>query len=429
LHIDFHLNAIFTIVAKNYTGLAQVLESSVRGHSDAEFFVIVADEWKDAAHLQQSLPQNVLVARDVLNISGTEWEQMAFKYNLVEFCTAIKAAGFRFLFDKGYDNILYFDPDIFVFNPLQEIFDQLNSASILVTPHILNVQTPFKGNYEDYLFLLNGTFNLGFLGLNKSEATELFLKWWHHRLVNHCFFDNDQGTATDQKWVNLLPAIFTDDQYSISRHRGMNVAPWNFHERKVTVENDIFYVQDRDEEEGIKARLIFVHFSGYDYSQIGSGQVVHKNQLKDYPDLQPVFEKYSDALANSPFKTYANLKYSYSTFDNGIGILSLQRRIYRRLLELNLAKEHPFSTGQKTYFSQLKEKGLLDHSPVSADKLSNKSVKNFSAKFAYVHLFFTIVKKIIGIRRYSIMTRFFRRYFTEENQAFLADKEAGKTLR
>lgn len=423
------MNAVFTIVAKNYTGLAQVLESSVRMHSDADFFVIVADEWDDESNLQSSLPGNVLIAKQVLDIPAVEWEQMAFKYSLVEFCTAIKAAGFQYLLTKGYEKVLYFDPDIYVFNPLKVIFDQLDKAPVMVTPHILNAQTPFKGNYEDYLFLLNGTFNLGFIGLKKSQTTIDFLKWWHHRLVNHCFFDNDQGTATDQKWINLLPAILSDEQYSISRHRGMNVAPWNFHEREVLVENDVYFVKDRDEQDVDKMPLIFVHFSGYDYSQIGSGQVVHKNNLQDYDDLQPVFQKYGEALSNSNFRTYSGLTYSYNTFDNGIGVLNLHRRMYRRLLELNLAQEHPFSTGQSTYFSQLKNKGLLDYSPVSADKLSNKSVKNFSKKFAYVHFIFTIFKKLVGIRRYSIIIRFLRRYFSEENQAFLVHKEAGKTLR
>jgi hypothetical protein len=424
------LNAIFTIVAKNYTGLAQVLESSVQKHSDAEVFIIVADEWDEIEQLKQTLPANVLTAKEILNIPVIEWEQMAFKYNLVEFCTAIKAASFQYLFAKGFEKILYFDPDIYVFNPLQVVFDQLNDTSIVVTPHILNVQTPFKGNYEDYLFLLNGTFNLGFIGLKRSETTDVFLNWWHHRLVNHCFFDNDKGTATDQKWINLLPAVFDSQHYHISRHRGMNTAPWNFHERKVSVENGVYYVNDRDDDRATKEPLIFVHFSGYDYSQIGTGQVVHKNdQMTNYADLQPVFEKYGDALTNSNFKNYSGLKYSYNLFENGIGILSLHRRMYRRLLEMNMADKKPFAAGEGTYFAQLKKKGLLDHSPVSADKLTNKTVKNFGKKFASVHLFFTIIKKIVGIRRYSIMIRFFRRYFTEENQAFLVNKEAGKTLR
>ena len=423
------MNAVFTIVAKNYTGLAQVLEASVRRNSDADFFIFVADEWKAAGQFQQALPANVLTAREVLGIGREEWEQMAFKYNLVEFCTAIKAACFQYLFGKGYDQLLYLDPDVYVFNPLQPVFDQLKEASIVVTPHILNVQTLFKGNYNDYLFLLNGTFNLGFLGLKRSATTDQFLAWWHHRLKEHSFFDNDRGTATDQKWMNLLPALFAPDDFVISRHRGMNVAPWNFHERKIVVEDGVFYVKDRDNDSSSKEPLLFVHFSGYDYSQAGDGQMVHKTtKMTDHADLQPVFEAYGDALAISQFKKYSALTYSYNMFENGVGIISLHRRMYRRLLEENMAYDHPFATGDGTYFEKLESKGLLDHSPVSADKLTNKTVKNFSTKFRYVHLFFIFIKKLIGIRRYSIMIRFFRRYFAEENQAFLVKKEAVKKL-
>jgi hypothetical protein len=422
------VNAIFTIVAKNYTGLAQVLEASVRKNSNADFFIFTADEWNGATLLKQSLPDNVLTAREILGMNADEWEQMAFKYNLVEFCTAIKAACFQYLFTKGYEKLLYMDPDVYVFNPLQPVFEQLSEKSILVTPHILSAQTPFKGHYDDHLFLLNGTFNLGFIGLKRSITTEKFLQWWHHRLVEHSFFDNDRGTATDQKWMNLLPALFPGDEFIISRYRGMNVAPWNFHERKVEVENGVFYVTSRDDG-NFKEPLLFVHFSGYDYSQVGDGQMIHKTtKIKDYPDLQPVFEAYADALANSQFKTYASLPYSYIMFDNGVGIISLHRRIYRRLLEEKMANDHPFSTAVGTYYEKLESKGLLDHSPISADKLTNKTVKNFNTKFKYVHLFFIFIKKLIGIRRYSIMIRFFRRYFAEENQAFLVNKEAVKKL-
>jgi hypothetical protein len=423
------VNAVFTIVAKNYTGLAQVLEASVRRNSDADFFIFVADEWKAAGQVQQSLPANVLTAKDVLGIGKQEWEQMAFKYNLIEFCTAIKAACFQYLFNRGYDKLLYMDPDVYVFNPLQPVFEQLNETSIVVTPHILNVQTPFKGNYDDYLFLLNGTFNLGFLGLKRSATTDQFLTWWHHRLKEHSFFDNDRGTATDQKWMNLLPALFSDNKFLVSRHRGMNVAPWNFHERKIVVEGGAYYVKNRDDESDAKEPLLFVHFSGYDYSQAGEGQMVHKTtKMTDRADLQPVFEAYSDALAKSQFKKYSALAYSYNMFENGVSIISLHRRMYRRLLEENMAYDHPFATGDGTYFEKLESKGLLDHSPVSADQLTNKTVKNFSTKFRYVHLFFIFIKKLIGIKRYSIMIRFFRRYFAEENQAFLVKNEAVKKL-
>lgn len=422
------MNAIFTIVAKNYTGLAQVLEASVRRNTGVDFYIFVADEWKGDEAVKASLPAHILTANEVLGISTEEWEQMAFKYNLVEFCTAIKASCFQYLMGKGYERLVYFDPDIYVYNPLQPVFEQLNNVSIVVTPHILNKQTPFKGNYEDYLFLLNGTFNLGFIAIKNTAVSVSFLKWWHHRLVHHCFFDNDRGTATDQKWINLLPAILPASEYLITRHRGMNAAPWNFHERKIIHENEVFYVTDRDEPTA-KEPLLFVHFSGYDYSQIGNGNAVHKTtSITAYPDLEPVLKEYGDALAKSSFLQYTGLVYSYNKFENGTGIISLHRRMYRRLLEEEKALPHPFSTAAGSYYQLLSKNGLLDHSPVSADKLTNKNVKNFDAKLAYVQLFFTFIKRIIGVRRYSIMIRFFRRFFAEENQVFLVNKEAGKKL-
>jgi hypothetical protein len=422
------MNAIFTIVAKNYTGLAQVLEASVRRNSDADFYIFVADEWKGDETIKESLPAHILTAKEVLEIATEEWEQMAFKYNLVEFCTAIKASCFQYLLGKGYERMVYFDPDIYVYNPLQPVFEQLNNVSIVVTPHILHEQTPFKGNYEDHLFLLNGTFNLGFIAIKNTPVSTSFLQWWHHRLVHHCFFDNDRGTATDQKWINLLPAILPASEYLITRHRGMNAAPWNFHERKIIRENGVLYVTDRDEPTA-KEPLIFVHFSGYDYSQIGNGNAVHKTtSITAYPDLEPVLQEYGDALAKSSFLKYTGLVYSYNEYENGVGIISLHRRMYRRLLEEGKALPHPFSSGAGSYYQLLSKKGLLDHSPVSADKLTNKNVKNFDAKLAYVQLFFTFIKRIIGVRRYSIMIRFFRRFFAEENQVFLVNKEAGKKL-
>ncbi len=422
------MNAIFTIVAKNYIGLAQVLEASVCKNSDAEFFVFVADESDES--LSTELPPNVLIAKNELSIENNLWQQLSFKYNLVEFCTAIKPSCFDYLFTKQrYEKVLYLDPDVFVFSSLNPVFDQLNDADILVTPHILNLQTNFKGNYQDHLFLLNGTFNLGFLGLRKSGTTVAFIEWWHNRLLNFCFFDKEQGTATDQKWMNLLPSFFNSDQLYISHHRGMNIAPWNFHERKVIIQNDDYFVQDRDNETAQIEPLVFVHFSGYDYSQIGTGQVVHKTtEMNAYADYDVVFNAYQQALAKSRFTSYVQLPYSYNTFKNGNTIISLHRRMYRRLLEEGTVYKHPFSTEANSYYHLLSAKGLLTKSKVSADKLTNKSIKNFSTKLGYVNLFFTFIKKIIGINRYSILIRFLRRYFAEENQVFLVDKNAGKKL-
>ena len=243
------------------------------------------------------------------------------------------------------------------------------------------------------------------------------------------FFDNDLGTATDQKWMNLLPALFQQKDFLVSRHKGMNVAPWNFHEREIVQENDKFYVKERGVQVSDIDALVFVHFSGYDYTRIRDGNTAHKtNHLEGYHDLAPLFKIYADQLAQSAFLDFRNQPYSYNQFDNGVGILSLHRRIFRRLIEEQQIFDNPFSTGVNSFYNRLKSKGLLDMSPLSADKITNKNIKNFSTKLRYVHMFFYFVRVLIGVRRYTMLIRFLRRFFREENQVFLLDKEVSQKL-
>ena len=55
-------NVAFTICAKNYIGLAQILEQSVRVHNPGvDFFIFVADEFS-LTEKADLLPPNVIVA-------------------------------------------------------------------------------------------------------------------------------------------------------------------------------------------------------------------------------------------------------------------------------------------------------------------------------------------------------------------------------
>lgn len=415
-------NVVFTIVARNYIGLAQVLEKSVKANSESDFYIFVADEF--AGDELKSFPANVLIARNRIGIQDAVWEEMAFKYNLVEFCTAIKPACFQTLFKQGYEKVIYLDPDIYVFGSMNPVFSKLDDVSIILTPHIVSAHTPFEGDYPDYLFLVNGTFNLGFLAVKKSEAASEMLHWWNHRLKDECFFDNERGMATDQKWMNMLPSFFTSEELHISHDPGYNVAPWNYHERKLFLENEKIMVCDRiKDNQQLKTPLQFVHFSGYDYRSFVNDNITHKKEdLKGFDDLKLVFEKYAVALKDSNLFKFYHFSYTYGFFKNGKVINHLQRRIYRRLLSEGCAPGNPFDVMTGTFYAQLLQQRLVDHSSTTSDKITNKTIKGFNKKLQLVNAFFRLLKFVIGIRRYSILIRFLRRYFREENQAFLYDK-------
>ena len=136
----------FTICAKNYLGLALLLEKSINDHNeDIEFYVFIADEFSKTDNIDV-LPKNVIIARDTIGIESSKWNQMAFKYDLTEFCTSIKPTCFKYIFEKyNPDSCIYFDPDILVYNSLNTIYDILILKSIIVTPHIVTIQDKYSG--------------------------------------------------------------------------------------------------------------------------------------------------------------------------------------------------------------------------------------------------------------------------------------------
>ena len=94
---------------------------------------------------------------------------MSFKYDIVEFCTSIKPFCMQALFAKGYEIVMYFDPDILVLDKLKPVYDALDDCVVVVTPHQIDIDNdvPRRG----------GVYNLGFLGVRKSPSVERMIRW------------------------------------------------------------------------------------------------------------------------------------------------------------------------------------------------------------------------------------------------------------
>ena len=126
---------IFTICAKNYIALAQVLESSIRQYEEGvDFFIVVADEFAPASSMEH--PANVLVAKDILPIHDALWRNMSFKYNLTEFCTSIKPFCVEHFFGEGYDAVCYLDPDTYLFSDFSYVWDSLGKYLVVTGPDV-----------------------------------------------------------------------------------------------------------------------------------------------------------------------------------------------------------------------------------------------------------------------------------------------------
>ncbi len=430
-------NVAFTIVAKNYIGLAKILEESlIHKNNDTDFFIIVADEFPENYDFE-SLPSNVLIAKNILNISNRDWLDMSFKYDLTEFCTSIKPASFLYFIENSkYQKILYFDPDIFIFNSLISIYDILETYSILLTPHISTIQEKFNGDLHESNILGSGVFNLGFCGIKRSDVSIKMLIWWNSRLKNKCFIDSYNFYFTDQKWMDFLPCYFNDNDLCISRDLGLNIAPWNYFERKVYLEGDQLMVCNREEyiNKNI-SKVIFVHFSGYNYNELKCGRIIQNNisSLKNFKDIEILLNTYTNAIIEKRdlFDTYINETYTYSNFENGVSITKLHRRLYRSLVDNNYDFFNPFSTDYKTFYRLIYSKGMINRSFQNKIKINRNNLQGVEGKLKVFNFITRLLYKIIGVEKYTELVRLLGAFGRFEAQIHLIsrsfDKENIKT--
>lgn len=419
----------FTICAKNYIGLAQVLERSFRAcNPGRDFYIFVAD--LPDRHTP-ALEPNVWIARDKLGLDGREWTELSFKYDLTEFCTAIKPLCFEYLFDaEGYGSATYLDPDIYCFSSFDPVYARLESHSIVLSPHILTIEERYGGDLWENLFLWAGSYNLGFLALRNSGPARKLLRWWAGVLRDECFVDNRRFTATDQKWMVFAPMFFDASELHIDRDMGIDAAPWNFYEREFFEREGRVWVRNRIDPAVEPTPLMFVHYSNYKYSELLRGVVKHYNLKREYADLPLVFDPYVAALRQGRMADFLPLEYSYNTFDDGTTISPLNRRIYRRLLVEGEAPDNPFATVRGGFYDTLRKRKLLTRrNAVTTTVRGADAAPGGATRLLRVFdLGCQLLKGLMGVDRYERFIRFASSRLAPENQTCLYDRKSRPNL-
>lgn len=322
--------AVFTISSKNYFAQGKTFLDSIYElhHDEIDYFYLIVDE--DLKELHSFNPKfNLVLAK---NIGIPDYYSLAFKYNVIEFNTAVKPFFFDYL-AKVYQKILYFDPDIFVYKRLDFIFDIMDSKDIILTPHIINSDFRINDIEEgEYPFLQTGIFNLGFLGVNISGESIKFINWFKERTYSACFIDIRRGLFVDQKWINFVPCLF--DSYYILKNKYCNVAYWNISERGLT-ENDI-------------ENIVFYHFSSFDINDNENITKLNSKffNLKNFPALTGKVYHYRELLTLNGYIEYRKQEYSYNKFFNKRSITPFHRNIFLKM-ETNL---NPFEFKSSSWF-------------------------------------------------------------------------------
>jgi hypothetical protein len=404
--------AACTIVSLNYLPYARVLcESFLRFHPDYKFYVLLVDR----------LPQDFDVSGERFDLVLVEdlgipnFDSIAFKFDILELNTNVKPTFLKNILNRGVRQLIYFDPDICLYNDAEFIFDLVEKRPIVLTPHCISPTQESDRNLEQ-AFLSFGVFNLGFVAVSSDTEAFAFLNWWEQRCLSSGFSEPQTGLFVDQKWVNLVPCLF--DNVHILKHCGCNVAYWNLFERQISTSATGYLVNQTQP-------LVFFHFSGIDTSdrEAVSTRGSSRSTVAQRPDIATLFDRYKQDLRTNRLPDLLDAKYAYGSFSNGVQIPRLIRRIYASALQNEEYQLTPFDSNGEFY--KFSKKTHLINSEAGSDDPKERNYRKSDLRFKIVHKMFRLLLRLLGVERYTLLLGYLAFLCVHRNQIVLFETELG----
>lgn len=142
--------------------------------------------------------------------------------------------------------VTYLDADLYFYSDPQPIYDEIGSASILITEHRYAPK-------HAYLARTSGKYNVGWLSFHRDANGLACLHWWRERCLEWCHAYYEDGKFGDQLYLDDWPERFAG--VAVLQHKGAGLAPWNLAQ---------YNLQGRQTQLTVDGQpLIFFHFHGF----------------------------------------------------------------------------------------------------------------------------------------------------------------------
>jgi hypothetical protein len=278
---------IVTIVTRNYLAYAKALMRQCERHEPrVDRFVVIVDRLPEGA-TADGLDAQVMFG-DELGID--RWQRYSFQYTPFELVCALKPHAIECLMTRwGYQEVVYLDSDMGLYGPLSPAWKALENDSIVLTPHLLRPLPEDGLRPHESLFTSAGAFNAGFFGVRDTSVGRSCLSWWKSMLRKHCIVDQPAGLFVDQRWLCLVPGMFSDVR--VLRHAGMNAGHWTL--SQATLEEGSTGEISTSGVSVSGEPLVLFHFSGMTPHD-PAGYLRHENRVRidEIPCLKSLVDRF-----------------------------------------------------------------------------------------------------------------------------------------
>jgi hypothetical protein len=238
-----------SIVAVNYLPQAIVLNESIKRNFPGRhlhLFVIDCNSQRLKDVMKQKYSMDIYYLNEISSSSYHHNNREDY-YDIVELATSLKPTVLLFFLKKFQkESVTYLDPDIVIYKNFSQILDFGNDYNCLLTPHRLEINR--DSVFLEQIIMKYGVYNLGFISVSQDSLD--FLRWWEDRLKLFSSRVPNEVIFTDQRWCDFVGCYANP---KILKDHGLNVAPWNIDERRLTKIDNLIYCDG--------SPMYFIHFS------------------------------------------------------------------------------------------------------------------------------------------------------------------------
>lgn len=259
-------------------GLA-LYDSLLQYENEAMLYILAMDDVCYNKLKELKLDNAVIISED--EFETEELKRLKKERGRGEYCWTCTSFLIEYVLDKYKVGLCtYLDSDIFFFHSPNKIFEEMESYSVLITPH----------NFAEYCDFssASGRYCVQFLPFLDNKQGREVLEDWKQKCIQCCELAPEKGHCGDQKYLDDWCGQFAG--VCETENPGVGVAPWNAARFRFKQKKGQVFISEKERTQELP--LIFYHFHGLKFFDGGGVLVTAPGYIISDEVIEYIYKSY-----------------------------------------------------------------------------------------------------------------------------------------